>query len=316
MFGSAYAPSTRRKHTTAWRHWLRYLQLAEFSIPPIRPSELHICLWLVYLFKRHYSYNTIKTYLYSLASEIRIRGGKNIVIPYESWFVHTTLAYMKKSLGTGPITFRRPLTIDLLALLFKILDLKDYDTYVYACMLTMGVYCMLRVGELCYSKDEGVEKYIRNGDITFYSDYISYTLHNTKTDKDKRGVKKYIADIKSAVINPFDFMRMIKNIKTNSSISSEPFFTLKNGKPVSRPMLVKFLQDKMKIIFPAVPANEWTGISLRKGGATSAIRAGVAGEVIGHMGHWKSDVYKIYIVHEGKDIRDAQVKMAKLATSS
>ena len=63
---------------------------------------------------------------------------------------------------------------------------------------------------------------------------------------------------------------------------NDPFFALDSGNPVSKHMLIKFLQDKMAVLFPSIDVKEWTGISLRKGGATSALRAGVAGDVIDH----------------------------------
>jgi hypothetical protein len=284
MIGMAHAPSTRRKHTTAWRHWLNFIKLSEFSVPPIRPSEIHVCLFLVYLYrlkKKKFSYHTIRTYLYSLASEIRLRGGKNIVIPYESWFVHTTLGYIRKSLGTATLIFRRPLTTDLL---YKVLDnanLSDFNTLVYCCMLAVGVFCLLRIGELCYTVDDKLIKCIRNKDIVFSSSFICFTLWNTKTDQEKRGIKKYVTNISNFKHNPFE---------NNIEQAKRYFLRIEEWYPVSRVMLVTFLQDKMKLIFPQIPSKEWSGISLRKGGATSALRAGIQGEVIEKLGHWKSDV--------------------------
>ena len=81
-------------------------------------------------------------------------------------------------------------------------------------------------------------------------------------------------------------------------------------------MLVKFLQDALRPIYPHVPCNEWSGISLRKGGATSALKGGVVGETIEHLGHWKSTVYKKYISHDVSDIKAAQRKMAAVITTT
>ena len=67
----------------------------------------------------------------------------------------------------------------------------------------------------------------------------------------------------------------------------------------------------MKIIFPDIPSSEWSGISLRKGGATTAMRAGVPGETIEALGHWTTDVYKRYISHNSSDFRSAQLKMVQ-----
>ena len=68
----------------------------------------------------------------------------------------------------------------------------------------------------------------------------------------------------------------------------------------------------MVLIFKDIDPREFSGISLRKGGATSALRAGVSGEIIQKMGNWKSGVYKGYIDHNIIDISRAQRNMATM----
>jgi integrase len=204
------------------------------------------------------------------------------------------------------------LTIELLARILQNIDLSDYNNMVYGCMLCMGVYCLLRIGELCYSKENKVEKMIRNKDICFKHDHIEFIIRYSKTDKDRKGIRKYIADIPSAKLNPYDMMRRFKCAKLSKCGKYDPFFALEDGKAVSRVMLVTFLQNEMGKICPEINRKEWSGISLRKGGATSALRAGVQGETIEKLGHWRSDVYKRYISHEGTDVKDAQFRMSKL----
>ena len=145
------ATSTKSKRTTVWRHWMRFLRCTDYSVPPIRPSELHICLWIVWMFKKKLTYNTVRSYLYSLAAELKFRGGRDIVSEDHSWFIHSTLKHFKSRLGTGPIVYRRPLTVDLLFQLLKTLDLSKFDVYVYATMLSVGVFCLLRIGAVLVS---------------------------------------------------------------------------------------------------------------------------------------------------------------------
>jgi hypothetical protein len=149
--------------------------------------------------------------------------------------------------------------------------------------------------------------------MIFSKDFLSFTLYATKTDKDRKGIKKFIANMAETKFNAFSVVKALKQAKLSSTGADQPFFALKNGRPVSRVMLVGFLQARMKLLLPKIPANEW--ISLRKGGATSAIRAGVPGEIIEKLGHWRSDIYKLYISHDGSDVRSAQLKMSRLATS-
>lgn len=304
------APSTMGKRATVWRHWMKFVHESNYTVPLIRPTELHICLWLVWLFKKQLAFSTVQSYLYSLASEIRLRGGRNILHEDFNWFVHSTLKYYQRSKGNITLIYRRPLTVDLLNKLLGTLDFSDYDTRVYGTMLTVGVYCLLRIGELCVL-DRQMDKVIRNVDLAFKSGFIELTLWNTKTDKDKKGVKKWLVRT-DAKFCPYELVQKLKVIKLHSVEPREPFFVLKNGKAVTKYLLVKFLQQHMVKMFPTTSPKEWSGISLRKGGATSALRAGISGEVIQKMGNWRSTAYKSYIDHSMIDVSTAQRQMATM----
>lgn len=92
------------------------------------------------------------------------------------------------------------------------------------------------------------------------------------------------------------------------------FFALSTGQPVTRQMFVTFLKQKLARIFPNINPNQWSGISLRKGGATSAMRAGVQSEVIQKLGGWATDAYKSYLDHTALDVSNAQQRMATAIT--
>lgn len=285
---------------------MRFLRFSGFTVPPIRPKELHICLWITWLFKRKLSYNTVRTYLYGLASEIKIRGGIDIVGKDHSWFIHSTLKHYKSRLGNQPIVYRRPLTVDLLYSLLSCLNLEDFNTLAYATMLAVGVICLLRIGELCSVTYNKAKKFIRNMDLSFGPGYVQFTLWQTKTDTERKGVVKYVANLGNTSFNPYRMILKLKALKKTCLRPTDAFFALDSGKPISRSMLVQFLQTHMKRLFPKIDSREWSGISLRKGGATSALRAGVPGVVIQKMGNWVSDIYKGYIDHSLIDVSGAQ----------
>ena len=155
-----------------------------------------------------------------------------------------------KTLGNKTLKYRRPLTIDLLQKLVDKLDLRCYDTRVMATMLIVGVYCLLRIGELCYVKDEDKVKFIKNKDMIFTPTHAIFTLVGTKTDFNKIGVQKFIVDLKDSKFNPFNFVYALRSSKQSSWRPDEAFFALKNGKPVTRDMLVEFLRTNMKKYFP------------------------------------------------------------------
>src|ERR1700722_3034120 len=99
---TASAPSTRRKRTTVWRHWIKFWISNDRDFDFLEPSQLHICLWIVSLFRRNYAYSTVRSYLFSLAAEIRFRGGKDFLDNTDSWFIHSTLRHYLRTKGTAP----------------------------------------------------------------------------------------------------------------------------------------------------------------------------------------------------------------------
>lgn len=300
---TAVSESTQKKRKTAWNHWLRFVSATKLSINPIFPSELQVCLFIVYLVKKKLSFISIRTYLYSISAEIKFRGGKQIIVPYKSWFIHSTLKAVKKSSPGSPVV-RRPLTINILHALLQSLDLSHFDSLAFGTMVAVGMFGLFRVGEICFSRNKTASKFIKNKDIIFTADHAEIKIFNTKTAP---VVSKFIANTKGKW-NPYGLLRAFRNTKISHREADAPFFTLKSGKPIDRTLLVNFLRDKLIIIFPHIPKEEWNGISLRKGGATTAVRAGVAGEIIEKMGHWKSDVYKVYIDCAASDIINAQLK--------
>lgn len=305
---SASADSTNSKRKTSWRHWLNYIRDCGNTIQPINPTELEVCLWLVYLNKKKLAYSTIKVYLYALSSEVKLRGGGQVVKPHISWFIHTTLKAIQKRLTPSLLVYRRPLTIPLMEKLISSLDLKKHDNLLLGAMIAVGVYGMFRINELCYKKAGGVEKFIKNGDVKIQADRVTFLIYRTKTDP---VVKKVIGRVTGARWDPWTLLKSFMNIKRTSWKEQDALFLLESGKPVTRAILVHFMQTKLKMVFPKIEIKEWNGISLRKGGATSAMLAGVPGEMIKCLGNWKSAVYERYIQYEDTDIISAQQKIGK-----
>lgn len=307
LVSSSVAASTAAKHKASWKHWMIFHQAHGQSWDPIFPSELHVCLWLTYLHKRGLAFSTIKVYLYALSSEIKTRGGSSIIKPHETWFIRSTMRAIAKKVDCSKVVFRRPLTVPLLRKLVTSCSLSEHDSLLYCAMLAVGVYGMFRINEVCHVGKGTSAKCIRLKDVILTKDHLKITIFKTKT---AAIVHKVIASVEGQGCNPFELVRCFLNIRKGSTSPSAPIFVTNGGKPVTRAMLVRFLQSKMKIILPDVSIKAWNGISLRKGGATSAMRAGVPSEVIQQLGHWKSNVYMRYISVDTDDIIKAQKKFS------
>lgn len=286
---------------------MKFRKEQELRGSAIKPSELDICLWLTYLYNRKLLPSTIKVYMYALSAEIQFRGGMSFIKPLESWFIRATIRAIEKKADPTKIVLRQPLTTDLLHKLAKSLNFSEGDNFLYITMLYVGVFGLFRINELCYTKKDKVGKFIKFKDIKFFKEHATISIFNTKTCPK---VTKIIGKAGDQKDDPFRMLYSFYNSKTSRKPDA-PIFATKSSIPVTRIMIVKFLQDNMPKICPGVDKKAWNGISLRKGGATSAIRAGVPGEIIQKLGSWKSLVYTRYIVAEEKDVIRAQAAFAQ-----
>lgn len=155
--------------------------------------------------------------------------------------------------------------------------------------------------------------FIRNQDIIFHPSYVEVTLHKTKTAP---VIKKFIARIKGNPVDPWRLLHSFKCSRVGSLSKDGPFFISSDGKPVTRSILVKFFRTELGKIFPSIPQNEWNGASLRKGGASSAVHAGVHSEIVEQLGNWRTSEYKKYVHSSVEDILKAQRACASISVPS
>jgi hypothetical protein len=155
----------------------------------------------------NYAYNTVKSYVFSLASELKLRRGQNFLDAPNAWFIHTTLKHFLKTRDASTLTFRRPITIDMLPLILKNSDMGNFTTRSMVTMIIIGVLGCFRIGEIC-SKTEGKRQFfIRNRDLVTTEQGTKITLWNTKTDKENKGVDKFIANLEGYIINPQNLIK-------------------------------------------------------------------------------------------------------------
>ena len=183
---------------------------------------------------------------------------------------------------------------DMLPAFFSKIDTTAYDNLLMGTMVVVGVFGLFRVGEICYSSTNK-ERVIRIMDVKWSEEGMTIRLRSSKTDIGKAGINKFITNTTDFWPDPCKLMKSIIMGKTRGYGPNDPVFTTKQGQHISRTRLVTFMREGLSKAFPNIPATDWSGISLRRGGATSAARAGIPGEIIERLGHWRSNVYKRYL---------------------
>src|SRR5207302_5600547 len=124
-------------------------------------------------------YNTVRTYVFSLASELKFRRRQNFLEGPNAWFVHTTLKHFLKTRDTSTLTFRRPITIDMLPLILKNSDMGNFTSRSMVTMIVIGVFGRFRIGEICGRIEGKHNSFIRNRDLILSEEGIKKLHYGT-----------------------------------------------------------------------------------------------------------------------------------------
>lgn len=175
-------------------------------------------------------------------------------------------------------------------------ELDDDDNGRCAAAALQLAFCgLLRVGEYTSPSqkhfDEKSLPTVR--DVTFSTDEHG-EMATIMIEAKKKGVKA-AGKTSAVVVRDGTLLKPVKALKRmlrrRKATADEPLF-LWNGKPLTANTvnkLVKFVAEAA-----GVPAANFSTHSLRIGGATAALVAGMSPEVIRVMGRWDSDVYRVY----------------------
>ena len=145
--------------------------------------------------------------------------------------------------------------LDMLPLIVKNANMGNFTTRSMVTMIVIGVFGCFRIGEICGRKEGKDHSFIRNRDLILSNEGIQITLWKTKTDKGNIGVNKFIANLSGCCINPHNLVKSLQIARRVALKPDDPFFATPNGKPISRDLLVKFIQGQMKDISRTSPAN-------------------------------------------------------------
>ena len=74
-------------------------------------------------------------------------------------------------------------------------------------MIVIGVLGCFRIGEICGRTEGQKHLFIRNRDLTNSIEGTKITLWNTKTDRENKGVEKFIANLKGYIVNPYNLIK-------------------------------------------------------------------------------------------------------------
>ena len=285
----ALAPSTKRSYELAWRKWREWCDIArevDSSVDPFTPSLEVICTFIQYhrIFKKE---STVKKYLVRANTVSKDKGGKGLI--KDEWTRIINRTYMAAAKRHKDMFSKRlPLTLDILTRIKPLLDPKSHNDRAFWAILCVGIFTLARIGELLPSPRANLK--LQRKALVVRGDEGSLELHGTKMDRERRGVTLAFFRNKT-ICCPVTAM----NAYISGSIGhkpNSPLFLDDKKRPITQSTLVQRMRELLNLI--GLEGKDYSGISLRRGGAQILQRLGASDRIIMGMGRWKSVCFRRY----------------------
>ena len=189
-------------------------------------------------------------------------------------------------------TKRLPITIDLLKVIQRSLDLNSWDHVMLWAACCLGFFGFLRAGEFTTNSSFDPSIHLTVGDVQADSlvDPTCFKVHIkcSKTDPFRVGCDIYVGRGNSLVCP----VLALGNFLALRGPSPGPLFCYADGRPLTRQQLSSTVQA---ILHSAGYSGSYSGHSFRIGAATTAAARGIPDHLIKTLGRWSSDAYQLYI---------------------
>ena len=291
---SALAVNTQKSYATYRRSYLRFCQLAGYRPVPVTSDQ--VCQYIAYLSDR-LSFSSIKKYL-GIIRVLHLEVGMVDPAVFEMYDVKLILLAVKKVLGDKVVRMK-PVDPLLLSLMYDKLDFHNCDDCVVWAIILLGFFGLLRISNILGVSGElfSASKFLTRDDITWVPEGIVISLKWAKNNQFKsRIVEVAIPRLDDHCLCPVTALARAFHHTPNVKVS-EPAFQryAKDGK------LVPVSYDWFKTRFLGlldkcgVDRKGFGTHSLRRGGASWALKCGLSADVIRLLGDWSSNAYMCYL---------------------
>lgn len=315
MLGQALSRGTLSAYRTGFNHFKSFVSNYP-SYKDSLPDEQLLMNFVVYLSECNgLSIHSIKLYLsgvrhFFIMSHSRDPLMDNHNRPFLK--LQLLLRGIKRSHPIRPDS-RMAITVDILRAMCQALAnpgiFGRYTDTLLASVFTIAFWGFLRCSEFTAPAVFDPDSNLTIGDIIWAADRTSFDLElkKSKCDPFRHGVTLQFYPVDN-VVCPVAKLRDYLNVCYPNHIPDPnyPLFML-DGKALARDKFIGLL--KTTLGRAGFEPARYNGHSFRKGGATTAARAGIQDHMLQVLGRWKSDAYLRYIRTDRAEIRRAQETM-------
>jgi hypothetical protein len=288
----AYAESTKRTYSSQFKAYSRFCR--RLQVDPV-PSDWSTLSRYVAFLARTKAPSTVRQYLNIIRTMHLIEDLPN---PLEDNFkLDLLLRAIKRVRGDQP-SYKLPLSLGHLLSIKPLLNLDSLrDCQLWAAML-VGFFGLLRV-----SNFTDVAKCVTREQISLIEGGLALNINASKTIQFRQRKHQAILPLlKNHPLCPVTALLTFFNRTLDVSDQAPLFSTMQNSqaRPLSSSTFRRRLSDILTLanLSPA----QYSTHSLRRGGATWLVSAGVPIQVVKRLGDWKSDAVFQYIRPQPSDL--------------
>ena len=276
-------------YSTHLKTYMSFCALMGYSPVPVLHST--VLRYVAYLSQKM-APQSIRSYL----NVIRLLHlESNLSNPLEHNFaLDTLLKGIKRDKGVC-VKQALPITPQLLIKMYQVIDLSSPFGSVFWSACLVGFFAFLRKSNLFYHTGQS-HHLMTNNVLVTPTNQVYLQVMSTKTIQCKEKVLLLpLPPIPGHILCP---VAALKHMWSFAQLPSEPiplfsYHTPLGYKSVTYCTFLKHLRVVLEKV--GVQANQFSGHSLRRGGASYALSIGIPGEVIKILGDWKSDCYQRYL---------------------
>lgn len=250
-------------------------------------------IFVGFLVKKRAALGTVKVYLHGIRAHY-LDSTMGTFNPCDSYRIQMCVRGAARILKDIPSPKLAFLIEFLLAIKIKMsgdfIDSRDWAA------LTTGFFGLLRKAELLA---------IRWRDIRKITDGAKIFIPESKTDPNSKGVFVHVASRTDPLCPVSALVNLASFLNPDSRADNIfVFATTRNKSPANQPLSHNAFVKRIKKWIAAIGLDpkEYSGHSLRRGGATALIRAGVSPELVQLQGRWRSDAYRLYVQRSSEQL--------------
>lgn len=283
--GFAIEPSTSSAYDSHLNSYISFCQLHHRTLDPTEDTLSYYVVWL----SHHIEPRSVDNYLSGIANRLEFIF-PNVRATRRSPLVTRTLKGCKRRLSK-PVRRKLPLRRDdLVRITHDIGTQPHYDDLLFLTMLITGFTSLQRLGELTWPDATKLQTYRKvslRHTLSFDDKSVSYLLPRQKTDSSGTGSTILLLADPTSPLDPRQHLLAYLSSRDTQFQHHPALWVTSTGNVPTRCWFLRRLHHFC--------GDQFSGHSMRAGGATALATTGMSWDLIRAAGRWSSDEFHKYI---------------------